>query len=367
MAKVPKNTRAVIFAGGIGTRMWPLSRQSTPKQFERIIGTKSTLQLAVDRIKDVFGYNNIFISTGKRYIPVVKKQLPEIPVKNVIGEPEMRDVGPAVGYLMSILAKDDPTAPVAILWSDHIMRNEDKFREILLIGSIYIKKHPNVFLLIGQKPRFASQNLGWIESGKEIEKINSLSIHEFKSWHYRPDMDTAKRYFSDNKYSWNPGYFIVTPRFVFEQFEKHAPDLYSGLKQLQKSYGTSRHAKDLKQIYPKFEKISFDNAIMEKIDQHQAVVVSADLGWSDVGAWEALKEVLQTKEGENVVKGNVVLRNTNDSLVYSYTDQLVTAIDLEGMVVVITPDVILICPQNSIPEVKKQLKEFEGTELEKFS
>lgn len=143
--------------------------------------------------------------------------------------------------------------------------------------------------------------------------------------------------------------------------------MYEGLVKLQASYGTKRHTDDLQSIYPAFEKNSFDNAIMEKIDTSEAVVVTSDLGWSDIGAWEALKEVLQKKAGENVVRGNVILRNTNDSLVYSYTNQLVTAIDLEGIVIVVTEDAILVCPQESIPEVKKQVKEFEGTDFEKFS
>lgn len=357
----------MIFAGGVGTRMWPLSRKNTPKQFEKIIGTQSTLQLAVERIVSVFGLEKIYISTGKQFVGIVRKQLPRIPRKNIIGEPEMRDVGPAVGYLMAILAKEYPNGPVAILWSDHLMEYVDTFRKILNIGCEYVSKHKDVFFLIGQKPRFASQNLGWIESGKKLQKINGLQIHEFRSWHYRPELKRAQEYFSQKRFSWNPGYFIVTPRFVLQQFKKHHPAMYRGLMKLQASYGTKKHEGDLQTIYPTFEKTSFDNAIMEKIDHHEAVVLSADLGWSDIGAWEALKEVLQKKSGENVVRGSVVLRNTHDSLVYSYTGQLVTAIDLEGIVIVVTEDAILICPQESIPEVKKQLKEFEGTDLEKFS
>jgi mannose-1-phosphate guanylyltransferase len=347
--------------------MWPLSRKNTPKQFEKIIGSQSTLQLAVERIEPVFGPENIYVSTGKQYVRIVRDQLPHVPGRNIIGEPEMRDVAPAVGYLMAILAKDDPDSPVAILWSDHLMEYVEVFRKILRVGCEYIMEHKQKFLLIGQKPRFASQNLGWIESGKPLEKINGFQVYEFKSWHYRPSLEKAKEYFKQKNYSWNPGYFIVTPGFALQQFKKHLPQMYEGLVKLQASYGTKRHTDDLQSIYPAFEKNSFDNAIMEKIDTSEAVVVTSDLGWSDIGAWEALKEVLQKKAGENVVRGNVILRNTNDSLVYSYTNQLVTAIDLEGIVIVVTEDAILVCPQESIPEVKKQVKEFEGTDFEKFS
>lgn len=367
MARTQTKKRAVIFAGGIGTRMWPLSRKNSPKQFEKIIGTQSTLQLAVEHILPVFGYKNIYISTGKQYLSNVKKQLPKIPVGNLIGEPEMIDVGPAVGYLMAILAKSQPDSPVAILWSDHVMKKVDIFRKILKVGCEYVNKNPKTFLLIGQKPRFASQNLGWIEFGQSNEQIDGFKVHEFKSWHYRPSPKIAKKYFKSGSYAWNPGYFIITPGFVLQQFKKHAPEMYQGLIKLQKTYGTAHHKKQIKEIYPLFEKISFDNAIMEKIAPEEAVVVSADLGWSDVGTWEALKEVLQKKKGESIKKGKVILRNCEDSIVYSYTNQLVTGIDLKEQVVVVTKDVILVCPQESIPEIKKQLRKFRGTEFEKFA
>lgn len=367
MAKSSSKKRAVIFAGGVGTRMWPISRKNTPKQFEKIIGEKSTLQLAFDRIEPVFGAHNIFVSTGEQYKNIVSSQLPSLEKKQIIGEPSMRDIGPAVGYVMAILAKQDPWAPVAILWSDHLMKQVDTFQEILDLGCEYVSKHHEVFLLIGQKPRFASQNLGWIESGEVIETVKDYKIHEFRSWHYRPDIERARRYFKNKKFSWNPGYFIVTPQFVLNLYQKHVPSIYEGLKKLQDSYGTSRHQKQMEEIYPKFEKVSFDNAIMEKINPDQAVVVSADLGWSDIGAWEALKEVLQKRKGESIKKGKVVLRNTKDSIVYNFTDQLVTTIDLEKMVVVVTDDVILICPQDSVPEIKKQLREFKGTDYEQYS
>lgn len=366
MEKVHK--RAVVFAGGIGTRMWPLSRKKTPKQFEKIIGNKSTLQLAVERILAVFGWENIFISTGKDYISIVEKQLPEIPKDNIIAEPEMRDVAAAVGYLMSVLAKSDADSPVAILWSDHLMKKEDAFRDILRIGCKYINQNKKQFLLIGQKPRFASQNLGWIEYGKKIKEIDGFKIHEFKSWHYRPKLSLAEEYYQQSsRFAWNPGYFIVAPGFVLSQYRKHVPQMYKGLKKLQDSYGTAKHTSDLERIYPKFEKTSFDNAILENISPEEAVVLSADLGWSDIGAWEALKEVMQKKDTESVIKGKVVVRNTQDSIIYSFTDQLVTVIDMEGLVLVVTEDVILVCPQESIPEIKKQLKDFKGTEFEKYS
>ncbi len=361
------NMRIVIFAGGVGSRMWPLSRKSTPKQFEKIVGDKSTLQLAVERVRPEVDYANIYISTGLQYVDTVRAQLPELPRENVIGEPEMRDVGPAVGYLMAILAKKDPWGPVAILWSDHLVEHTDRFKEALSAGAEYIENNKNVFVFIGQKARFPNQNLGWIEHSEKITEINGIELHKFVSWHYRPDLATAERYYQSSSYSWNPGYFILAPQFALDQYKKHAPEMYQGLIRLQDSYGTQDHEKILSEVYPGLEKISFDDAVVTKTEPEKAVVLTTDLGWSDIGTWEALKEALQKTPTENLIKGNVATYETTNTVVYNFTNQLVSTIGLEGMVVVATSDVVMVAPQSKIPQIKKLLETFIGTANEKYA
>ena len=353
--------KAVIFAGGVGTRMWPLSRVNTPKQFEKLIDKKSTLQLTVARIKPQFDWQDIYISTGKRYLPIIKKQVPQIPPQNLIAEPEMRDVAPAVGYVSAIIAKTEPDTPMAILWSDHIMKKEALFRRVLQAGANYIRQHPDRFLFIGQKPRFANQNLGWIEVGKTVDHINGFAVHRFVSWKYRPNIQLARQFFHSGHHVWNPGYWIVTPRFVLQQYQRFMPTMYRKLLKLQASYGQPGHQKLLAKIYPTFEKISFDDAILEKLEPEKAVVLVADFGWSDVGTWQFLKEALQKKPGDNVTKGKTVLYQCKNSLVYNYTDQLVTTIDLENMIVVVTPDVIMICTDESMKNIKKVVNQFKAS------
>ncbi len=359
--------KAVIFAGGVGTRMWPVSREATPKQFEKIIDDKSTLQLTVDRLFPDFAPQDIYISTGSRYVDIIHSQLPQIPKQNIIGEPVRNDVAPAVGYSMAVLSQKFPHTPTAILWSDHLLKNVDQFKLALQTGAQYLHKHPNQIVFLGQKARFASQNLGWIEFGDQLQIINGLSIKEFKSWHYRPDLDTATKYLASPNHAWNPGYFIATPAYIMDQFKLHAPQMHQHLLQLKHSFGHPNHQQQLEKLYPTFPKMSFDNLIIEKIPPQQAVVISVDLGWSDLGAWEALKEALQSSPEQNITHGNTKTRNTTDCLIYSYTDQLVTTIDLEGMVIVVTPDVILITTKESIPEVKKLVNELKDSELSHYT
>ena len=356
--------KIVIFAGGVGTRLWPLSRKSTPKQFEKIVGDKSTLQLAVDRLKPSIKPRDIYIATGKKYEKIVRAHLPQIPAKNFIFEPEMRDVGPAVGVAMGIVGKDNPNSPVAIIWSDHFVKKERRFREVLSFAEELVIKDKNSLVFMGQRARFANQNLGWIEFAEEIDDIHGTKVFRFKKLIYRPSLEDAERFLESQTYAWNPGYFVTTPQFLLSQYEKFTPVLWKGIMQIQEAVGQGNYEKVLNEVYPKFEKISFDNAILEKMDPSQVSVIAADLGWSDVGAWEALKEALQVSEKENVTRGKVLLEDSSDNLVFNYTDQLVVGLDLEETIVINTDDVILVCPKKSVPKIKKLVESLTGTPLE---
>lgn len=353
--------KIIVFAGGVGTRLWPLSRKNSPKQFEKILGDRSTLQLAVDRVSPEFDFKDIYIATGKKYEKTVREQLPQIPEKNFIFEPAVRDVGPAVGMAMAIVGKDHPNDPVAILWSDHFVKKERRFREVLQFAESLVRKNNNSLILIGQRARFANQNLGWIEFGDEISEIRGTKVFKFKRLIYRPTLQEAEQFLDDLNFAWNPGYFVTTPGFLLSQFKEFTPKLWEGLMKIHKSVGTESFENTVESVYPTLEKISFDNAILEKIEAKHVSVIAADLGWSDVGAWEALKEALQVSSSENVTRGKVLVNDSIDNLVFNYTDQLVVGIDLGKMIVINTDDVLLICHKSSVPKIKKFVEKLENT------
>ncbi len=356
--------KAIIFAGGVGTRLWPLSRKKSPKQFEKIVGNKSTLQLAAQRLLPDFSWKDIYVSTGKPYVELIQKQLPEVPADQVIGEPEMRDVGPAVGLITSLLVKKSPLEPMVILWSDHLVKKDALFRKVLMAAGDIVKKEPDRIIFVAQKPRFASENLGWIDYGKEMQRENGVPFHAFVDFQYRPDGATAKRYLESGHHAWNLGYFVTTPQFLWKQYERFAPNVHQGLSRIADAWGTTRFEEVLAEVYPTLEKISFDNAILEKLDPGGALVVSENIGWSDIGAWEALKEALQEAEDKNVTQGKVILTDTSDSLVYNYTDQTIATIDVDDMLIVTTDDVVLVCKKSSVPKIKKLVESLKGTEHE---
>jgi mannose-1-phosphate guanylyltransferase len=354
----------VIFAGGVGSRLWPLSRKNTPKQFGQIIGDKSTLQQTVERLLPDFKPEDIYIASGKQYKQVISSQLSQIPSSNFVFEPTMRDVGPAIGLNAFLLAKHFPNEPVAILWSDHLVKNEVLFRHVLKLAEQSIKKYNAKFVYIAQKPRFANQNLGWIEVGDKIKEENGAEIFRFIRLRYRPTLKEAAEFFKDNRFMWNLGYFVTTPKFLVSLFKEYAPDMYKKLETIQNAYGTPEFDSVINKIYPTLEKISFDDAILVKMNPANIYVIGTDLGWSDIGAWDALKEALARSNEENITKGNVLLEDTQDTLAFNYTEQLCVGIDLKEMLVINTDDVLLVCPKTSVPKIKKLVENLKGTSHE---
>jgi len=356
--------KIIIFAGGSGTRLWPLSRKIIPKQFKKIFDGKSTIQLAVDRIEPEFGIENIYISTNENYSSLVKDQIPQIPTANIIGEPEKRNVAPAIGYNFMRLQKLGYSGPVAILWSDHLMKRPESLVSTLRKGEKLVKENPRRLAFVGEKPRYAENNLGWIHIGKELSK----GVHEYVEWHYKPPLDKCKKMFESGDWVWNPGYWVVDLDFVISLYKKLTPEMYKGLKEIQDSVGTTQETSTLRKIYPTLEAVHFDNAIVEKVPAEQAVVMIADMGWSDPGTLYALKEALVGGGAENYESGNVLSKETKDSLIINEQgNKMIAILGLEGTVVVNTEDVLMVVDKDRVQEITEFIEELEkDPELSKF-
>lgn len=364
--------KIIIFAGGSGRRLWPISRQKSPKQFEPILGDKSTLQLAVDRVLGAYGAENIFISTNIKYVGMVQEQLPELPPQNVIGEPTRRDLAAAVGLALAHLrhAAGDQyqSEPVAILWGDNYMEHVENFQKMLATAEQLVNKGDADIIFMGETPRFANDNLGWLGLGEEKGSIDGQPYYQFGSLNYRPPMDQCKRMFAEQTHVWNTGYFVTTLGFVTDQYQQHQPDLASQLAELEVAIGKDNYDEALLKIYPELQSLSFDDAILQHVAPEQALILHGEMGWSDPGTLYALKEAINPDPEANVTKGLVLTDDSKDCLVYNYdSGKVVVAAGLEGMIVVNTEDAVLVVPKDKIPLVKKIVNELEGTDLEKFS
>ena len=273
--------------------------------------------------------------------------MPDVPTENIILEPCKKDVGPAVAYAVAYVSKmADENEPIVILWSDHIVKHQVKFKQILVAAEQFIAESPNKIVFIGQKPRFASEN-------------------SFTGFKYRPKPELAQEYFTSGRHCWNLGYFVTTPANLMQKFATFTPEISTRLSTILSHFQMDDYDSVLNTEYSQFPEVNFDNAVLEKLSAEDAVVAVEDIGWSDVGAWEALKEALEKDRQDTVTLGNVLLQDSNDSLVYNYEDQkLVVGIDLDELLVINTKDALLVTKKTSVAKVKSLVESFKGTEHE---
>lgn len=357
--------KLIIFCGGSGTRLWPLSRKAFPKQFIQMFDGKSTFQLAIDRIAPAFGIENIIISTTKAYRSYISEQVPELPLTNIIEEPEKRDLAPAVGLNLVHLKKLGYSGPVALLWSDHLMSNVRGFIKSLKTAEKICVKNPKKLVFISEKPRFPNNNLGWIHFGKK----DGDGSYQFVGWKYKPEYRICEDMFKSGEWDWNPGYMVEDVDNALSLYETHQPEIYKGLMEIHKAIGTVREAEVTSRVYPKMPKIHHDNAIAEKVKPQDAAVVRSDMGWSDPGTLYALKEALVKHGAENLKMGNVTTMSTTDTMIINEEPgKLVATVGLDGMVVVNTHDVLIVVPKTEILKVTDLVQELtENHKTEKFT
>lgn len=364
--------KLVIFAGGSGRRLWPISRQKSPKQFEPIIGARSTLQLAVDRVQGAYGLENVFISTNERYVDLIQAQLPDLPAANLIGEPARRDLAAAVGlaivHLSRAAAADLGDETMAILWGDNYMDRVPTFQSLLQAAEELLQTGEARIAFMGETPRFANDNLGWIGLDEKLGERDGVPYYRFGSLTYRPPLAVCQRMYAEKTHVWNTGYFITTLGYVRGLYATHQPAMWAKLQQIEAAIGQPDYAETLHRVYPELDVMSFDDAILRHVPSQEAIVLHGHMGWSDPGTLYALKEAINSNPEANVTKGLTIVESASDCLVYNYeADKLVAVVGVDGMVVVNTEDAVLVVHKDQIPLVKKLVNGFEGTELEPYS
>ncbi|MDJ0754303.1 MAG: sugar phosphate nucleotidyltransferase [Ardenticatenaceae bacterium] len=361
--------KVVIFAGGFGRRLWPISLSSSPKQFEPIIGDRSTIQLAVDRVWEQFGGENIFISTNERYADIIRHQLPMVPDDNVIGEPMRRDLAAAVGLAMIHLQQvSRPGEPVAILWGDNYMKEVDTFRSVMATAEQVIQDKKAKIVFMGETPRFANANLGWIDLGEQRGQNNGRPFYNFGGLTYRPPQDQCDEMFAAGNFVWNTGYFVTSVDYITAAYQKFMPEMWQILDEIGRTIGHEAYQSTLNRLYPQMESISFDDAILTHLNNEDAGVLHAPMGWSDPGTLYALKESIDPDPSQNVNRGLVIDNDSSDCLIYNYeSDKLIVAPGLEGFIIVNTPQSILVVHKDNIRQVKEIVEGFSGSDLERYS
>ena len=313
----------------------------------------------VDRLQKGYDIKDIFVSTGKQYKEMVLSEVPELPEENLLLEPEMRDTLGCVGYSVMMVQKKFPESVIATMWgADHYIRNDDELVKALKAAEI-IAKEEDLIVNIDAKPSSPNINLGYMEIGKLIKEKDGFSIFEFVRQVEKPDLKTAQEFLRSYKYLWHVGYAVFKSKLMVDLYKTHVPEVYQLLKKVVEDGETAE--------YLKIPKISVDFGIYEKLHRGQIVEIPADLGWSDVGAWNILKDELAENGKALVVKGENYDIGSIDCLIYELTkEKIVATVGCENLIIVDTPDALLVCPKYKSQEVKKIVERLKTEGKDKY-
>ncbi len=353
----------VILAGGIGSRLWPRSRRRTPKQFLDLAGTGRTmLQEAYDRMTPLVPPDRIYVVTGREYIPIVTGQLPDLPSANIIGEPVARGSAAAIGLAAIHLQARDPDAVMAVLTADHLITKAETLRRIL-VGAAELAQQGKLITL-GIQPTFPETGYGYIEMGEELGYFNAMPARRVRSFREKPDRPTAEAFLRNGNYAWNSGMFVWRVDTILAALATYMPALHAALQALAPALHTQAEAAAFERHwFPLDGNVTIDYGVMERATD--VAVFPADLGWSDIGSWAALLEVLPKDGHGNVVQARHLHLDSRNVLVFS-RDRLIATIGLQDMVVVDTGDVILIVPVDRAQDVKKLWDTLRAAGLEHY-
>lgn len=359
---------AVIMAGGTGTRLWPMSRSAKPKQFQKLVSDKTLIQETYNRVKKAVPESNILVSTNVSYEEEIKKQLPELPAENFIVEPAKRNTAPALAYVAAEIYRRDKDAIIATLASDHVVQNTDVFANSLKIAFQTAEKYPGSLVLIGINPTRPDTGLGYIKMGSAKGEVEGERIFAVDKFLEKPDLKTAEKYLQSWEYLWNAAYYFFSAKQLLGWFEKYVPKTYKAIVEidaLKAKGGNGATQAKIKQDFQKIEDEQFEFAVMEKLDPKNILVIPADLGWSDIGNWGTLHDVLsENYSSSNISRGYHIDIDSENCLVYG-GEKMIATVGLENVVVIDTPDAILIADKSKSQDVKKLLEKFkeEGKHL----
>lgn len=342
----------LIMAGGTGTRFWPLSRRKHPKQFLNLIkDNKSMLQLTYDRINKFVDDQQIFIATNKLYVEQIKKQLPNLVEENIIVEPYKRNTAPCIGLAAIYISKKFPESTITVLPSDHLIKNNEKFLQVLG-SSVEFAAHGENIITLGIKPNKIETGYGYIHLGKKVYQTNNDDIYKVKEFTEKPDYKKAQKFYEDGMYYWNSGMFVFKSSTILSKFESRLPQIYKSLHKISKAIGTQDEKTTIDKEFFSMENISIDYGILEK--DTDIYVVPAQLGWNDIGSWTALEDINKKDNVKNIVKSKHLGLDTNKSIIYNENnDKIITTIGVDNLIIVNTEDAILVCNKNNAQDVKK--------------
>jgi len=358
---------AVIMAGGTGKRLWPISRQTRPKQVLKLLEGQTLLRRCFERLVPIFGERNIIILTNAGYADLVRENLPSLPYNNVIAEPIVRDTAGAIGLAAAVITKYDADATMAILTADQIIKPISVLQDTIEQAMNFVEANPESLVTFGIEPIFPSTQLGYVKCGP-VEKCDKCqkTVYKVDSFKEKPDKETATKYVESGEYFWNSGMFIWKAKTILDNLFNFLPDAEKPLRKIQSDWDSPAQAQTLEDYFPQLPKISIDFAVMEKSEK--VFVLKLDCSWFDMGSFAALADIISSDKDRNVVvAGESQLLDCKNSIVVT-EDQghLIAAIGIDNLVVAHSPDATLVCPLNQSHRLKELLELIKKRTGDKF-
>ena len=360
------HTYAVIMAGGGGTRLWPVSRRSHPKQIISLVGERSLFQTTVDRLEGLFPPERILVVTVAEQAEDLRKQASQLPRENFILEPAPRGTASVVGLAAVALQKRDPQALMVVLPSDHYIRNRDMFYLLLRVAVDVAEKE--YLVTLGITPTYPATVYGYIQRGDSLPEKFAYPAYRVLRFKEKPDEKQARRMLASRDHSWNSGMFLWQTETILDEISRQMPDLYAALTQIGAAWGTEEQDSTLTRLWPGLRSETIDYGVMENAEK-VAVLPAGGLEWSDIGNWNSLYDVLlPDKDGNIVFSGHHIPLETTGSLVYGNDDdRLIVTIGVNNLIIVDTGDVMLVCRKDQAAKVRQVVNNLKNLDKEHYT
>lgn len=360
---------AIIMAGGSGTRFWPESRHARPKQLLALAGRRTMLQSTVDRLGETIPADRTLIVTGRHLIDEIKRQLPDIPESNLVGEPCKRDTAPCIGLAAALVSHADDAATMLVMPSDHVIEDHAAFARAVRTAEELIEADPTRIVTFGIPPTYPAESFGYIERGASIDtkpggadntgEVHAYAVNQFRE---KPDAQTAAEYVAAKTFYWNSGIFMWRAGLITDALRNNVPAIADRIDTIAKSIGENEYESVLDREFNAIEGTSIDYAVMENYDN--VVVIEAPFDWDDVGSWRAMARLNQSDESGNAVVGQGTLPHlgidTSGCIIRAAGNHTIVTIDVDDLIIVQTDDATLVAPKHAEERVREVVKRLES-------
>lgn len=341
---------AVIMAGGSGTRFWPKSRRDRPKQLLNLYGDATMLQQTVARIAPLVPPDRVVIITGADQAEATRAQLPQLPAGNIVAEPCPRDTAPCVGLAAWIVRKRDPVGTMIVMPADHVIEPAETYLDTVRAAVAVIEDDPTTLITFGIKPTRPETGYGYIERGEVLETRDGVSVNRVVQFREKPDRPTAETFLASGNFAWNSGIFLWKAGTILDELERHQPRLAAALARVGEAIGTPAEPDLLAEEFPRMDRLPIDKAVMEKASNVRVLEVRYD--WNDVGDWRALATLLPRDEQGNATQGDVIARETTNSIIVSDDGGLIATLGLDDIVVIQSGKATLVARREQLDKLK---------------